>query len=92
MQGRLFFEDDQQRQRAIAMNAHQDPSRKLGLCDMAAGAVLFSATGVTSGTLLRGVRYLSHAPHRAITHSLVMSSQSETIRFIETHHSIENNF
>ena len=92
MQGRLLFEDDQQRQRAMAMNAHQDPSRKLGLYDMAAGAVLFSATGVTSGTLLRGVRYLSHAPHRAITHSLVMSSQSETIRFIETHHSIENNF
>ena len=92
MQGRLLFEDDQQRQRAMAMNAHQDPSRMLGLYDMAAGAVLFSATGVTSGTLLRGVRYLSHAPHRAITHSLVMSSQSETIRFIETHHSIENNF
>ncbi|MBO6086530.1 MAG: class II fructose-bisphosphatase [Acetobacter sp.] len=92
MQGRLLFEDDQQRQRAMAMNAHQDPSRKLGLYDMAAGAVLFSATGVTSGTLLRGVRYLSHAPHRAITHSLVMSSQSETIRFIETYHSIENNF
>ncbi|MBO7350808.1 MAG: fructose-bisphosphatase class II, partial [Acetobacter sp.] len=46
----------------------------------------------TSGTLLRGVHYPSHTPHRAITHSLVMSSQSETIRFIETYHSTENNF
>lgn len=90
MQGRLLFEDEQQRQRAIAMNAHQDPSRKLGLYDMAAGNVFFSATGVTSGNLLRGVRYSSHTPSQAITHSLVMSSQSGRVCFIETYHSIQN--
>ncbi|MBR2123607.1 MAG: class II fructose-bisphosphatase [Acetobacter sp.] len=89
MQGRLLFENEMQRQRAQAMNPGQDPSRKLGLHDMAAGSVLFSATGVTTGALLRGVSY--HKGHsQAITHSLVMcassGSHSGIIRFIETYH------
>ncbi|MFT9061589.1 MAG: class II fructose-bisphosphatase, partial [Acetobacter orientalis] len=41
MQGRLLFEDDAQRQRALKMNPGKDPDRKLGLHDMAAGSVLF---------------------------------------------------
>ena len=83
MQGRLLFEDDAQRQRALKMNPGKDPDRKLGLHDMAAGSVLFSATGVTSGFLLRGIhRYTTHA----VTHSLVMRSKSGTVRFIEGHH------
>ena len=85
MQGRLMFEDDEQRARAAKMNPGKDPARKLGLHDMAAGPVLFSATGVTTGALLRGVRFY---PHQVVTHSLVMRSSSGTSRFIEAHHNL----
>lgn len=85
MQGRLMFEDDEQRARAATMNPGKDPARKLGLHDMAAGPVLFSATGVTTGALLRGVRFY---PHQVVTHSLVMRSSSGTSRFIEAHHNV----
>ncbi|AOX15890.1 class II fructose-bisphosphatase [Kozakia baliensis] len=84
MQGRLLFEDDSQVERARSMAPDKDPTRKLGLHDMARGDVLFSATGVTSGTLLRGVRYTG--PSRARTHSIVMRSKSGTVRFIEGRH------
>ncbi|MFT8542003.1 class II fructose-bisphosphatase [Acetobacter sp.] len=83
MQGRLLFEDDAQRERAQKMNPGKNPDRKLDLHDMAAGSVLFSATGVTTGALLRGVRQY---PHQAVTHSLVMRSKSGTSRFMSRPH------
>ncbi|AHI25186.1 class II fructose-bisphosphatase [Komagataeibacter swingsii] len=83
MQGRLLFEDDGQVARARKMNPGADPSRKLALEDMARGDVLFSATGVTGGALLRGIR---RSGIRTVTHSLVMRSKSGTIRFVEGHH------
>ncbi|GBQ60503.1 class II fructose-bisphosphatase [Komagataeibacter swingsii] len=83
MQGRLLFEDDGQIARARKMNPGADPSRKLALEDMARGDVLFSATGVTGGALLRGIR---RSGIRTVTHSLVMRSKSGTIRFVEGHH------
>ena len=43
----------------------------------------FVATGITDGSLLRGVRYRGGG---AVTHSLVMRSRSGTIRTIEGHH------
>ena len=82
MQGRLVYEDDSQRARAIAMGI-ADPDRKFALAEMAKGDVMFAATGVTSGNLLRGVR---RSPQGAVTHSMVMRSKSGTIRFIEAHH------
>ena len=84
MQGRLLFEDDTQIERAREMAPGLDPSRRPGLHDMAAGQVLFCATGVTTGDLLRGVGRLG--PSRTRTHSLVMRSKSGTVRFMETHH------
>ena len=84
MQGRLLFEDDAQRERAREMADGKDPTRLLGLHDMAAGHVLFSATGVTTGSLLKGVERIS--PTRAKTHSIVMRSKSGTVRYIESHH------
>jgi len=84
MQGRLMFEDDSQIKRAKDMTPGEDPTRKLGLFDMAKGDVLFSATGVTGGQLLRGVTRLS--PTRVRTHSIVMRSKSATVRFIEGRH------
>ena len=50
---------------------------------MAKGDVMFAATGVTSGAMLRGVRRFGGG---AITHSIVMRSRSGTVRYIEAHH------
>ncbi len=85
MQARLLFEDDAQVARAQGMHVG-DPRRKLGLNDLAAGDVLFSATGVTSGAMLRGVRFTGNG---AITHSIVMRSKSGTIRYIEGRHNFD---
>ena len=43
----------------------------------------FAATGVTSGTMLQGVRRI---PGGAVTHSMVMRSKSGTVRIIEAQH------
>jgi fructose-1,6-bisphosphatase II / sedoheptulose-1,7-bisphosphatase len=82
IQGRLIFENDEQRQRAIAMG-HADPDKKFDIHDMAKGDVMFAATGVTSGSFLKGVRRTGAG---AYTHSLVMRSKSGTVRFIEAYH------
>ncbi|MBV9118674.1 MAG: class II fructose-bisphosphatase, partial [Acetobacteraceae bacterium] len=55
MQGRLIFEDDTQIERARRMGV-SDPKHKYGIAEMARGDVMFAATGVTSGAMLRGVR------------------------------------
>ncbi len=83
MQARLLFEDDAQRERARAMGVI-DPNRVFAAADMARGEVMFAATGVTSGAMLRGVRRFGSG---AITHSVVMRSKSGTVRYIEAHHS-----
>ena len=82
MQARLMFDDEEQVRRAQAMG-DGDPRRRLTLLDLAKGDVLFSATGVTTGALLRGV---SRTDDRAVTHSIVMRSKSGTVRFIEGRH------
>ena len=83
MQARLMFENDEQIVRTRQMSGGADPTRVLGLTDLARGDVLFSATGVTSGAMLRGVRLNGN---NVVTHSLVMRSKSGTIRYIEGHH------
>ncbi len=85
MQARLLFEDEAQVQRAREMDPG-DPRRRLSLEDMAKGDVLFSATGVTGGALLRGIQ---RTPSNAVTHSIVMRSKSGTVRFIEGHHNFK---
>jgi fructose-1,6-bisphosphatase II / sedoheptulose-1,7-bisphosphatase len=85
MQGRLLFEDDAQIERVKSMG-HADPKRKFSLLEMAAGDVMFAATGVTSGPMLRGVKRFGHG---AITHSMVMRSKSGTVRFIEARHNFK---
>ncbi|MGI4746131.1 MAG: class II fructose-bisphosphatase [Janthinobacterium lividum] len=82
MQARLLFEDEAQAKRAQEMTPG-DPRRRLSLEDLAQGDVLFSATGVTTGALLRGV---VRSGDHAVTHSIVMRSKSGTVRFIEGHH------
>ena len=51
--------------------------------EMAKGDVMFAATGVTTGAMLRGVK---RSPAGAVTHSIVMRSHSGTVRFIEAYH------
>ena len=51
--------------------------------DLAKGDVVFCATGITDGSLLHGVRYPNGKPH---TCSILMRSESGTVRRIETQH------
>jgi fructose-1,6-bisphosphatase/sedoheptulose 1,7-bisphosphatase-like protein len=60
-----------------------DIKKIYGINDLASGNVMFCATGVTQGTFLDGVRYISGG---ARTHSVVMRSESGTIRHIEAEH------
>jgi fructose-1,6-bisphosphatase II / sedoheptulose-1,7-bisphosphatase len=82
MQGRLLFEDDSQLARAKTMGI-TDPTRIYTLTEMAGGDVMFAATGITTGQMLRGVQRFANS---AITHSLVMRSKSGTVRTIEARH------
>jgi fructose-1,6-bisphosphatase II / sedoheptulose-1,7-bisphosphatase len=82
MQGKLLFEDAAQIERARTMGI-TDPNRIYNIEDMAKGDVMFAATGVTTGQMLRGVQ---RAGRGAITHSIVMRSKSGTVRYVEAHH------
>ncbi|HEX9491334.1 MAG TPA: class II fructose-bisphosphatase [Stellaceae bacterium] len=85
MQGRLIFRNDDERSRAQRCGI-TDFNRKYNLLDLAKGNVMFAATGVTSGTMLQGVRRFAGG---AITHSMVMRSKTGTVRFIEAQHNFE---
>ncbi len=82
IQGRLLFRNDAERERARRWGI-EDLNRKYGLMDLAKGDVMFAATGVTPGSMLRGVRRFKGG---AETHSMVMRSKTGTVRLIEGHH------
>lgn len=83
MQGRLVPRNNDEIERARRMGI-SDINRVYQLEELAGGHVMFAATGVTDGDFLKGVRFLSGG---ATTHSVVMRSQSRTIRYIQaTHH------
>ena len=82
MQGQLKFRSNEEAQRAEKMGI-KDPLRIYGLHELAQGNVMFAATGVTDGSLLRGVHFFGGG---ATTHSVVMRSKSGTTRFIEARH------
>lgn len=82
MQGRLIFRNDDERARGAKWGI-EDLDRKYGLMDLAGGDVMFAATGVTNGSMLRGVRRFSGG---AYTHSIIMRSKTGTVRTIEAHH------
>ncbi|GBQ07045.1 class II fructose-bisphosphatase [Saccharibacter floricola] len=86
MQGQLLFDDAAQAERARQMSAGRDPTRTLALTDMADGPVFFCATGVTSGDMLKGVEWLRNDYIR--THSVMMRSESGTIRYMDTYHHV----
>jgi fructose-1,6-bisphosphatase II len=81
--GRLWARDEVERQ--AATDAGYELGRVLDTGDLVAGDdVFFSATGVTEGDLLQGVRYPSAGG--ATTESLVMRSRSGTVRRIQARH------
>jgi fructose-1,6-bisphosphatase II / sedoheptulose-1,7-bisphosphatase len=82
MYGRLIYEDDSQIERAKSMGI-TEPNRIFRLEEMAKGNVMFAATGVTTGPMLKGVRRFGGG---AFTHSIVMRSKSGTVRYVEGHH------
>ena len=64
----------------------EDPQQKLNLEEMAGGHITFAATGITQGPMLNGVRL---APDFAVTHSMVIRSNTGTLRFIEGQHDFQ---
>jgi len=82
MQGRLLFRNDEEKGRAQRLGV-TDLGRKYNMLDLANGDVMFAATGVTDGSMLRGVR--RHA-NTAFTHSMVMRSKTGTVRLVEAQH------
>jgi fructose-1,6-bisphosphatase II len=85
IQARLWPRDDEERRRIV--EAGLDPARVLTTNDLVAGEDVFvAATGVTTGSLLSGVRYLANG---VITDSIVMRSRSGTVRRIEARHHLE---
>ena len=84
IQGQLTPRDDAERRRAL--DAGHDLDQVLTTDDLVASDdVFFSATGITDGELMDGVRYRAGG---ATTHSLVMRSRSGTIRSIASEHQL----
>ena len=82
IQGRLLFRNDDEKARARKWGI-TDLGRKYSMTDMAKGDVMFAATGVTSGSMLKGVRRFHNG---AETHSIVMRSKTGTVRWISASH------
>jgi fructose-1,6-bisphosphatase II len=84
IQGRLWPRDDDERQQLL--HAGLDPVRILRTDDLVSGEDVFvAATGVTTGSLLQGVRY---TPGGAVTDSIVMRSRSGTVRRVVAQQSL----
>jgi fructose-1,6-bisphosphatase II / sedoheptulose-1,7-bisphosphatase len=86
MLGRLIFRNDDERARAERWGI-KDLKKIYTTDDLAKpGNVMFAATGVTDGTMLRGVR---RYPGGASTSSIIMRSRSGTVRRVEATHNFD---
>ena len=83
-QGRLIFRNEEEKARARRLGI-EDLNRIYDIDDLAKGDVTFTATGVTDGTMLKGVRRVGD---RLFTESIVMRSKSGTVRVIEAEHNL----
>ncbi|MEP6680172.1 MAG: class II fructose-bisphosphatase [Chloroflexota bacterium] len=85
IQAKFRWRSDEERERARVMGVDVDDTERVYMTDdLASGEnVVFCATGVTDGELLRGVRFFGGG---ARTHSLVMSYRRGMVRFIDTVH------
>ena len=85
MQGQLKPRNEAEVARAAKMGI-ADINHIFSLEELASGDVMFAATGITDGFLLRGVRFLGGG---AESHSVVMRARSGTVRHIRTRHRFE---
>lgn len=85
MQSRLILRGEADKQAARALDI-ADFNRKYSVSDLASGEVMFAATGVTDGPLLRGIRLFKGG---AVSHSLVMRSHTGTVRYIKAVHNFQ---
>jgi len=84
IQGRLWPRNDEERQKLLEQGL--DPARVLRTDDLVSGEDVFvAATGVTTGSLLQGVKY---TPGGAVTDSIVMRSRSGTVRRVVAQQSL----
>ena len=82
MEGKLLFRNDDEKARAAKVNI-KDLNKIYSLKELAQGDVMFSATGVTDGTMLPGVKTKKFMGE---THSIVMRSKTGTVRHIVGNH------
>ena len=83
MQCRLILDTEERRERAHKMGV-DDPRFIYGIEDMAKGDCLFAATGVTTGSLLSGVKFRKDGVIE--TETVVMRSVTGTVRYIKAEH------
>ena len=84
IQGKLLFRNDDEKNRAFKIGI-TDLDRIYHINDLAKGDVIFAATGVTDGSMLKGVKKLNNGFY---THSVVMRSKTSTVRFVEAYHNL----
>src|SRR6516164_11221284 len=83
MQCRLILDTDEKRERARKMGI-ADPRMIYGIEDIVKGDCLFAATGVTTGSLLSGVKFRKDNVYE--TETVVMRSVTGTVRYIKAEH------
>ena len=88
MQGRLILDTPEKEERAARMGV-TDPGKAYTMEEMAQGDVLFAATGVTDGNMLRGVQF---AQGHITTHTVAMRSSTGTVRWIDARHEDHSKF
>ena len=84
MQTRLVINNEDEKIRAEKIGI-KDLNKKYSLDELAHGDIIFSATGVTEGTMVRGVR---SNQNKYITHSLVLRTGESSSQYIETYHDV----
>jgi fructose-1,6-bisphosphatase II len=83
IQARFVYRNDNDRE-LVRNSGENDLDRIYSINDLAVGNnIMFSATGVTDGELLPGVRFFAGG---AETHSIIMRSKTRTVRFINARH------
>ena len=82
MQTRLVIRNDDEKKRAEKAGI-KDLEKKYYIDDLASGDIIFVATGVTEGTMVKGVKKYSNS---FLTHSIVLRSDFNTTQFIQTYH------
>lgn len=86
MQARLYPENEEDVKRALKMGI-TNVNKVLTIDDLVTGDdVMFAATAITEGELLRGVQYFGEGIR---THSISMRFKSGTVRFVDAVHSYD---